>query len=129
MVWRGQGGNKVYDGVRADLSMLENIGKQNVLVSAIPLGIHSSPVSSDEWLESGAFLRFQNLSVGYKIPVNNKYISSFRVSLTGENLALITKYKGTDPEVDVSGDGSIGGDYGIYPRTRAIAAGFNIVLK
>jgi TonB-dependent starch-binding outer membrane protein SusC len=129
MVWHGQGGNKIYDGLRAQLSYLENIGKQNVLASAIPLGIHSSPVSSDEWLESGAFLRFQNLSIGYKIPVTVKFISSLRVSLTGQNLWLITGYKGGDPDVNVSGDSSSGGDYGIYPRTRTISAGLNIVLK
>ena len=130
MVWRGQGGNKIYDGLRQQLSLLENIGKQNVLASAIPLGIHSSPVSSDEWLESGAYLRFQNLSFGYRIKVPSiKFISSLRVSLTGQNLALFTKYKGGDPEVNTSGNNSSGGDYGIYPRTRTISAGLNVVLK
>ncbi|WP_461451742.1 SusC/RagA family TonB-linked outer membrane protein [Mucilaginibacter sp.] len=130
MVWRGQGGNKIFDGLREDLSMLQNIGKQNVLQSAIPLGIHSSPVNSDEWLESGAFLRFQNLSFGYKINVPSiKFISSLRVSLTGQNLALFTKYQGGDPEVNVSGNNSSGADYGIYPRTRTISAGLNVILK
>ena len=130
MVWRGSGGNKIYDGLRADLSMLQNIGKQNVLESAIPLGIHSSPVSSDEWLESGAYLRFQNLSFGYRIKVPTiKFISSLRISLTGQNLALFTKYKGGDPEINTSGNNSSGGDYGIYPRTRTISAGLNVVLK
>jgi hypothetical protein len=131
MVWRGAGGNKVYDGLRQDLSLLENIGKQNVLASAIPLGIHSSPVSSDEWLESGSYLRFQNLSFGYRFNLTNvKYISnSIHLSLTGQNLALITKYKGLDPEVDASGDSSSGGDYGIYPRTRTFSLGLNVILK
>src|SRR5258708_31822767 len=110
--------------------MLQNIGKQNVLESAVPLGIHSSPVSSDQWLESGAYLRFQNLSFGYRIKVPQiKFISSLRVSLTGQNLALITKYKGGDPEVNTSGNNSSGGDYGIYPRTRTISPGLNVVLK
>jgi TonB-linked SusC/RagA family outer membrane protein len=130
MVWRGAGGNKVYDGLRADLSLLENIGKQNVLASAIPLGIHSSPVSSDEWLESGNYLRFENLSLGYRFNVAHiKFINAFRVSVTGQNLALITKYKGLDPEVDASGGSSSGGDYGIYPRTRTFSVGLNVILK
>ncbi|WP_184545303.1 SusC/RagA family TonB-linked outer membrane protein [Mucilaginibacter sp. FT3.2] len=130
MVWRGAGGNKVYNGLRADLSMLENIGKQNVLQSAIATGIHSSPVSSDEWLENGSFLRWENLSLGYRINVSNiKFISALRISVTGQNLALITKYKGLDPEVDASGGSSSGGDYGIYPRTRTFSAGLNVILK
>ncbi|MDB5135395.1 MAG: TonB dependent receptor [Mucilaginibacter sp.] len=130
MVWRGAGGNKVYDGLRADLSLLENIGKQNVLASAIPLGIHSSPVSSDEWLESGNYLRFENLSLGYRFNVTHiKFINALRVSVTGQNLALITKYKGLDPEVDASGGSSSGGDYGIYPRTRTFSVGLNVILK
>ncbi|SDE33116.1 iron complex outermembrane recepter protein [Mucilaginibacter pineti] len=130
MVWRGAGGNKVFNGLRSKLSMLENLGKQNLLQSAIATGIHSSAVQSDEWLESGNYLRFQNLSLGYRINVTNiKFISALRVSLTGQNLALITKYKGLDPEVDASGGSSSGGDYGIYPRTRTFSAGLNVILK
>jgi TonB-linked SusC/RagA family outer membrane protein len=130
MVWFGSGGNKIYNGLRADLSLLENLGKQNLLVSAIPTGIHSSPFGSDEWLESGNYLRWSNLSLGYKFNVANiKYISALRVSVTGQNLLLITKYTGEDPEVDASGDSSSGGDYGIYPRTRTFSIGLNVVLK
>ena len=136
MVWRGSGGNKIYNGLRADLSLLENLGKQNVLQSAIPTGIHSSSFSSDEWLESGNFLRWENLSFGYRFNLTNvKYISAIRLSVTGQNLALITNYKGIDPEVNVSGGGtqgvgdSSGGDFGIYPRTRTFAIGLNVVLK
>ena len=130
MVWRGSGGNKIYNGLRSDLSLLENIGKSNVLESAVPLGIHSSSFASDEWLESGAYLRFENLSLGYRINVPSvKFISSLRVSVTGQNLALFTKYTGLDPEVDVSGDSGSGQDYGTYPRTRTFSLGLNVTLK
>jgi len=130
MVWFGSGGNKIYNGLRADLSMLENLGKQNLLTSAIPTGIHSSPFGSDEWLESGNYLRWSNLTLGYKFNVTNvKFINALRVSVTGQNLLLITKYTGEDPEVDASGGGSSGGDYGIYPRTRTFSIGLNVILK
>ena len=129
MVWRGAGGNKIYNGIREDLSLLENIGKQNLLTSSTSTGIHSTPFGSDEWLESGNFLRFENLSFGYRFNLTNvKYISAFRVSVTGQNLAIITKYKGMDPEVDQN-DLSAGGDFGIYPRTRTFSVGLNVVLK
>jgi TonB-linked SusC/RagA family outer membrane protein len=128
MVWRGSGGNKVYNGIRQTLSLEENLGKSNLLQSALPLGIASSGYGSDLWLEDGSYLRFQNLSFGYRINVPKvKYISSLRVSLTGQNLAVITKYSGIDPEVN--GGGLASGDYGTYPRTRTFSIGLNVVLK
>jgi len=130
MVWVGSGGNKVYNIEEENLSLLENIGKSNILESAVPLGIKSTSFSSDEWLESGAFLRFENLSFGYKFNVTGiKYISALRVSVIGQNLALITKFKNGDPEVDASGDNSSGQDGGTYPRTRTFSAGLNVILK
>ena len=136
MVWRGSGGNKIYNGLRQTLSLEQNLGKANLLESAIPLGIASSQYGSDLWLENGSFLRWQNMSVGYRFDLKNvKYINALRVSLTGQNLALITKYKGLDPEIDVSSNSvngvvSSGGDFGnYYPRTRTFSVGLNVILK
>ncbi|MFD0764662.1 SusC/RagA family TonB-linked outer membrane protein [Mucilaginibacter lutimaris] len=129
MVWRGAGGNKIYNAIRQKFSLLENLGKSNVLQSAVPLGIASTQYGSDLWLENGAYLRFENLSFGYRVDVKTKYISALRVSLTGQNLALITGYKGLDPELDASGGASSGVDNGIYPRTRTFSVGLNVVLK
>ena len=136
MVWRGSGGNKIYNGLRQTLSLEQNLGKSNLLENAIPLGIASSQYGSDLWLENGSFLRWQNMSVGYRFDLKNvKYINALRLSLTGQNLALITKYKGVDPEIDVSGNSvngvvSTGGDFGnYYPRTRTFSVGLNVILK
>lgn len=128
MVWRGAGGNKIYNGLRPTLSLLENLGKSNVLQSAVPLGIASSQYGSDLWLESGSYLRWENLSFGYRFDLTKvKYISALRVSLTGQNIALITKYTGIDPELAASN--LSGGDYGTYPRTRTFSIGLNVILK
>jgi hypothetical protein len=130
MVWRGSGGNKIYNNIRQQFSLLSNLGKSNVLQSAIPLGIASSQYGSDLWLEDGSFLRWENLSIGYRFDMKRiKYISSLRVWVTGQNLALITKYTGLDPEVNMGGGNGSGSDPGIYPRTRTISAGLNIILK
>ena len=131
MVWLGSGGNKIYNGLRQQLSLEQNLGKSNLLESAIPLGISSSQYGSDLWLENGSFLRWTNLSFGYRFNLNNvKYINALRVSFTGQNLALITKYKGLDPEVDESGGNSSGGDFGnYYPRTRTFSVGLNVIFK
>lgn len=130
MVWRGSGGNKIYNSARPVLSYFENLGKANVLESAIPLGLYTSRYSSDLWLENGAFLRWENLSFGYTLKVGEiKYISSVRLSLTGSNLLLITDYSGIDPELNVSGGNGSGVDGGIYPRTRTFSFGLNVAFK
>ncbi|WP_158826838.1 SusC/RagA family TonB-linked outer membrane protein [Mucilaginibacter lacusdianchii] len=128
MVWRGSGGNKIYNGLRQQFSILQYLGKSNVLQSAIPLGIESTQYSSDLWLENGAYLRWQNLSLGYRFNLRNvKFVNALRLSLTGQNLALITKYKGLDPEL--VGSNLSGGDYGIYPRNRTFSVGLNVIFK
>jgi TonB-linked SusC/RagA family outer membrane protein len=130
MVWRGAGGNKIYNGLNQQLSLLDNLGKSNVLQSALPLGIASSQYGSDLWLEDGAFLRWENLSLGYRFDLTKvKYVSALRLSLTAQNLALFTKYTGIDPEVNVGGGNSSGGDYGNYPRTRTFSIGLNVIFK
>lgn len=130
MLWRGSGGNKIYNGIRATLSYTENIGRSNILASAVPLGIATSQYSSDLWLEDGSFIRLDNATVGYSFNLKDiKYLESVRLSLTGTNLVLITKYTGLDPELNFSGGNGAGGDNGIYPRTRTIAFGLNVKFK
>ena len=130
MLWRGSGGNKIYNNLRSSLSLFENLGKSNLLKSAVAEGLFTSKYGSDLWLEDGSFLRFENLTMGYKFNLKDmKYISGLRVSATGNNLALFTKYSGLDPELNVSGGNGFGGDGGIYPRTRSIAVGINVIFK
>lgn len=133
MLVRGSGGNKIYNGLRSNLSRLENIGKSNVLASAVETGIYTSPYGSDLWLEDGSFVRLENLTAGYTFRFTDKYIDTIRLSLTGNNLFLITNYSGIDPELNVSGSGNpadnFGGDRGIYPRTRSVAFGLTVKFK
>ncbi|WP_240514943.1 MULTISPECIES: TonB-dependent receptor [unclassified Flavobacterium] len=133
MLWRGSGGNKIYNNLNQRLSMLENTGSSNVLESARDKGIFSSPYGSDAWLEDGSFVRLENVTAGYTFRFTDKYVDSVRLSLTGSNLLLITDYTGVDPELNVSGSGdpndNFGGDKGIYPRTRSIAFGLTVKFK
>ena len=138
MLFRGQGGNKIYNTIRSTFSYFENLGKSNLLASAVNTGLFTSPFASDLWLEDGSFLRFENLTVGYNFDTKQlKYIRNLRLSLTATNLAIFTKYTGIDPELNVSGANAIGAtggtgfgnDNGIYPRTSTIAIGLNVTLK
>lgn len=133
MLWRGSGGNKVYNQLNQTLSMLENTGKSNLLQSGVDKGIRTSPYASDIWLEDGSFIRLENVTAGYSFRFTDKYVDSIRLSLTGNNLLLITDYTGIDPELNISGSGrsedNFGGDKGIYPRTRSIAFGLSVKFK
>jgi len=130
MLWRGSGGNKIYNALRQNLSMMENIGKSNVLESGVEQGIYTSPYGSDLWLEDGSFIRLENVTAGYSFRFTDKYVDFIRLSLTGNNLLLMTDYSGIDPELNVSGSGeTFGGDRGIYPRTRSVAFGLSVKFK
>ena len=130
MLFRGSGGNKIMNSIKASFSYFENLGKSNLLASATKKGLFTSQYSSDLWLEDGDFVRFENLSLGYKFNTTDwKHIGQLRLSLVANNLALFTKYSGLDPELSTSGSNGFGGDYGIYPRTSSVAIGLNVTLK
>lgn len=127
MVWRGSGGNMIFNRIRKDFSLYESLGKSNMLVSAEDLGLFTSQYASDLWLEKGDYIRFENLAIGYTFNTAKiKNISSLRLSVVGNNLALFTKYSGLDPELNLSGGNGSGLDAGIYPRTRSIAVGLHV---
>ena len=131
LLLRGSGGNKVYNLVNQRSSYLENIGKSNVLDSALDKGIRTSPYGSDIWLEDASFIRLENVTAGYNFVFKDRFLESIRLSLTGNNLFLITDYTGIDPEINLNGSNSdnayFGGDRGIYPRTRSVA--FGVIVK
>ena len=92
---------------------------------------------SERFLEKGDFIRLQNASIGYTVPVrDDSFLSSFRVYLTGQNLFLITDYSGLDPELSTSpaqgdllnGLPTAGIDYTSYPRPRTFTLGLNITF-
>jgi TonB-linked SusC/RagA family outer membrane protein len=131
VLFKGSGGNKIYNSLNKSLSYQESIGKSNVLTSSIPLGMYTTQYVSDLWLEDGSFVRFENVTVGYNFLFKEvKYIESLRLTLTGNNLMLFTDYSGMDPEINLSGGGTnFGNDIGIYPRTRSFGLGLSVKFK
>jgi TonB-linked SusC/RagA family outer membrane protein len=90
--------------------------------------LNSGEVST-RFLEKGDFLRLSNATVGYTFPLKNNAIKALRVSLTGQNLFLITSYSGLDPEINTNkernGVPSRGIDYTAYPSARTFTLGLN----
>ena len=51
------------------------------------------------YVENGDFIRFENISLSYKIPVEKKsFVKSASIFASVQNAILITNYRGTDPE-------------------------------
>ncbi|WP_271783624.1 SusC/RagA family TonB-linked outer membrane protein [Aquimarina algiphila] len=92
---------------------------------------------STRFLQSGDFLRLTNLTLGYTIRGSEEnaltnWFNSLRVSVTGQNLFVITPYDGFDPEVNtnkqVDGVPSFGIDYTAFPRSRQFTLGINMIF-
>ena len=94
--------------------------------------LNSGEVSS-RFLEKGDFVRLSNASLGYTFDLKQIYaFKSVRVSLSGQNLILLTNYSGLDPEINTNkernGVPSRGIDYTAYPSARTFTLGLNIGL-
>ena len=85
---------------------------------------------TDYFLESGTYMKLDNLTVGYTFPMkDNKYIQSARVYLTGQNLLTLTSYSGQDPEVNTTSVWNGGIDYcSFYPPVATFLIGLNLSL-
>lgn len=79
----------------------------------------------------GDFAKLKNLSLGYTLPKNileKIKISGLRVYVSGQNLAIITKYPGPDPEVSSNGNTATGQgvDRNTAANARTILVGLNV---
>ncbi|HEY8784629.1 MAG TPA: SusC/RagA family TonB-linked outer membrane protein [Mucilaginibacter sp.] len=145
---RGVYGQKIFDNTRLDVETVTRLPGNNVTREALTNGIKDAPVASDLWLESASFLRMDNATLSYAFK-NISFASVFRVFVSGNNLFVITKYRGLDPEVKTENQAGgsilfgnnlngatnqpyIDANYGgqaFYPRVRVFTIGLNVTLK
>jgi TonB-linked SusC/RagA family outer membrane protein len=145
MLWRFSGGNKIMN-----LTKQESLMNQGFLnngrailnrwtkagdITDVPRLWYNrdnftnlNQQASTRFIENGDFLRLDNLQINYDVNVKsltkltNSYIKSVRFFVQGQNLILITKYTGIDPDnTDVRGL-----DYNSVPQARAISFGLNV---
>ncbi|MGJ1190481.1 SusC/RagA family TonB-linked outer membrane protein [Sphingobacterium siyangense] len=132
----GVAGNKVYNGLN---SVRSNAG-ENIALSTFENrwtgagstnehpGAERAYWASSYFLESGAYFRINNITVGYTF--NNLYSSrsKLRLYVTAQNPFIFTNYSGFSPEL--AGDGSPNLTSGIelsaYPTTRNFLFGLNM---
>ncbi|AKA34686.1 SusC/RagA family TonB-linked outer membrane protein [Flagellimonas lutaonensis] len=131
----GQFGFSVYNNTANALFNAGQIGTaRNITRDVVTSGENpgASTAVSTRFLEKGDFVRFQNATVGYNVPLSeDSLFKSLRLSVNGQNLFLITDYSGVDPEVNVptatlgSGVPTRGVDWSAFPRPMTINFGVN----
>jgi TonB-linked SusC/RagA family outer membrane protein len=84
---------------------------------------------SDRYVEDGSYLRLNNITLGYDLPINqNNTIKGANIYVTGQNLLTLTNYSGYDPEItSFMWTGLINGvDWNGPPNSRNILIGLNL---
>ena len=84
---------------------------------------------SDRFVEDGSFLRLNYLQLSYsfdpKVVMRMLGIKRLSVYLSANNLFVMTKYKGVDPEVGYGGYGA-SVDSGQTPRAKSYTLGVTV---
>lgn len=137
-------GNDIYNGTRVTMENMQ--GATNMFASTIdcwspenqdalfPRPLRSKAVMrvSDQYVEDGSYLRFQNITLGYNVPSKylgfTKYISSLRIYASMQNFFTITNYSGDNPEVSKYGQDNLGAGYDAfsYPLAKSVIFGLNV---
>ena len=106
-------GNDIYNYQRAVLEGSSNFVNQTTAVNRrwttegqvtdMPKATYSDPMGnsrfSDRWIEDGSYLKLKNVTLSYKVPIQNEYIQGLTVWAAANNLFTLTKYLGPDPEI------------------------------
>lgn len=128
--FRGVYGNKIFNATRADLFRPSTVAFTNILVDA---GNESEKdvnayKYSTRFIEDGSYLRLENMTLGYTFKSPIKYVESLRFYGTVNNLFVITKYTGVDPELNMGGLAPGVDSNNFYPKTRTILFGLSVNL-
>jgi hypothetical protein len=103
-----------------DAAQFEKLSQNFSLSSA-----NNAALSSDYSVSDASFVRLKNLAFSYRLPaawLNRLHVASARIYLQGQNLFVITGFKGADPE-------NHGGPSGnTLPPLKVITAGIQLTF-
>ncbi|WP_312763205.1 SusC/RagA family TonB-linked outer membrane protein [Epilithonimonas sp.] len=119
-------GNYVYNNVKSkDYKTKATSGNgtySNLLSYTAEQGFDNLQLYSDFFLEKASFFRMDNITLGHNFKtISDKF--DLGVNLSVQNVFVITKYSGLDPEV------YLGIDNNMYSRPRSFLFGFNVNFK
>jgi iron complex outermembrane receptor protein len=127
-VLRANLGNYMYNNVASSTGTLRNImnpigyinnGSADVLYTNFS-GTGTNYYMSDYYVQNASFLKMDNLNIGYNVGKVFDNKATLRLSANVQNVFVITKYTGIDPEINGGIDNSF------YPRPRTFVFGLNL---
>ncbi|MBT28020.1 MAG: SusC/RagA family TonB-linked outer membrane protein [Thalassobius sp.] len=136
--FNGVSGNKVYNHTAMSLFtkglLASNFNTTDLPTQYANEDFTNSNNVSTRYLENGSFLRLNNATLGYNLKPSliglDQVVSNIRLSITGQNLFVISDYTGYDPEINsnLSLDGiqTFGIDYFNYPKARTVLFSLNV---
>jgi len=132
----GAFGHYIYNNTANTVLPIGNLGTRNITKSLLGGSAQESianPIAaSTRYLEKGNYMKMANATLSYNLGNLGTNFRNVNVSLTGQNLFVITKFTGFDPEVNtdksVGGIPSFGIEYTPYPSARKILLGINFQL-
>ncbi|MFD2036190.1 SusC/RagA family TonB-linked outer membrane protein [Belliella marina] len=86
---------------------------------------------STYFIEDGSFFRLRNLQLTYNLPSDRLAkmgMGRASVYFQGQNLFTITKYSGTNPEIQTDVNNTLGFDGGFMPVSRNLILGVNVTF-
>lgn len=98
----------------------------NTDVPRVDYNNSNQSIACSRWLTDASYLSLRNITLGYTIPkkfIDKIGFSTIRVYALGDNLGLLTKRKGMDPQQSIAGTA----DY-TYVPTRTISFGLNLTF-
>jgi TonB-linked SusC/RagA family outer membrane protein len=117
-------GNYVYNNNYSQSGNLNQILGTAVILNASPnyltTNFKTQQLLSDYYVQNASFLRMDNVNLGYAFGKILKTKANLGLTASVQNVFVITKYKGLDPEV------ASGVDNNIYPRPRIFSLGLNV---
>ena len=136
--FRGTIGNKVLNNPLAAYGNNTYIDGNNAMKNDDLLKYTENSRVCSYYIENGSFLRLDNMSIGYTFNTKKiDWLEKARVYVAGQNLFVITGYKGLDPEVEnfrgEASDTDAGLSPGIEPRnympkSRSFTFGVNLTF-
>ena len=127
MAGHGSFGNYLYNNFASNNGVLRSIKNPVVFIangstSYNATGFANNQFLSDYYIENASFFRLDNINLGYNAGKIFKNNASLRVTANVQNVFVITKYTGLDPE----NSSSTGVDNTIYPRPRIFSLGCSL---
>ena len=130
--FRGTLGNKILNHPRLAYAQANYLIGANALNDPLIYELKEVPKYCSLYIEDGSHIRLDNLVLGYTFKTRNiSWLDRARIYFAGQNLFVLHKIKGPDPEVDISrNEGRAPGvlDREFYPKAHTYSIGVSLTF-